>query len=87
MYDAKKCGVGRFCFYSAVLTEATRRQEKLESDLMLACKRREFVLHYQPFIDSYTGRITGMEALLRWQHPEHGLISPGQFIPQLEELG
>ena len=86
MYDAKKCGRGRFCFFSAALTEATRQQEKLEADLILACKRHEFILHYQPFIDSDSGHITGMEALLRWQHPEHGLISPGQFIPQLEEL-
>ena len=87
MNDAKKKGRGRFSFFSPALTEATQRQHKLESDLVNACARDEFVIHYQPIIESGSGRITGMEALLRWKHPKFGLISPDQFIPQLEELG
>lgn len=87
LFDAKKKGRGRFSFFSPALTEATQRQHKLESDLVNACARDEFVVHYQPFVESGSGRITGMEALLRWKHPKFGLISPDQFIPQLEELG
>ncbi len=87
MYEAKRRGCGRHCFFSASYTEATRRQHQIESDLILACSREEFVLHYQPFVETNSGRITGMEALLRWQHPEHGLLPPGQFIPALEKLG
>lgn len=87
MYEAKKNGRGRYCFFSAELTEAAKREQKIEFDLVQACKRREFVLHYQPFVESESGRITGMEALIRWQHPERGLVPPNQFIPQLEDLG
>ena len=85
--DAKKNGSGRFSFFSPTLTEATRRQLKLENDLLGAFSRDEFVIHYQPIIESDSGHITGMEALLRWKHPVEGLISPDQFIPQLEEHG
>jgi diguanylate cyclase (GGDEF)-like protein/PAS domain S-box-containing protein len=87
MYEAKERGRGRFCFFSPALTEATRRRQKLESDLVQACARDEFEIHYQPFVETKSGRITGMEALLRWRHPEQGLLSPNQFIPKLEELG
>ena len=87
MHESKKRGRAKHCFFSPTLSEATRRQEKLESDLMGACARDEFVLHYQPFVEARSGRITGMEALLRWEHPKHGLISPSQFIPALERMG
>ena len=87
MYEAKERGRGRFCFFSPALTEATRREQKLESDLVQACARDEFEIHYQPLVETKSGRITGMEALLRWRHPEQGLLSPNQFIPKLEELG
>lgn len=87
MYEAKKCGRNRYCFFSPELTEATQRQQKLESDLVGACGRNEFVLYYQPFVDTRSARITGVEALLRWQHPQLGLIAPSDFIPELEELG
>jgi len=59
----------------------------LENDLRRALERREFLLHYQPKISLATGRITGMEALLRWQRPENGLVAPGVFIPLLEDSG
>jgi diguanylate cyclase (GGDEF)-like protein/PAS domain S-box-containing protein len=87
MYEAKKKGRGRVNAYSEALTSATRRQNELEADLLEAYSRDEFVIHYQPFVDSRSGQITGMEALLRWKHPRLGLIPPDRFIPQLEELG
>ena len=65
----------------------SKRRQKLEVDLRKAVARQEFVLHYQPLVSADTGRITGMEALLRWNHPEDGLIFPNQFIPLLEDLG
>jgi diguanylate cyclase (GGDEF)-like protein/PAS domain S-box-containing protein len=87
MYEAKRRGCGRHNLFSPAVGEAAGRQQKLESDLLQASARDEFVLHYQPFIEANSGRITGMEALLRWNHPEHGLIAPAQFIPALEKLG
>jgi len=60
---------------------------QLETELRHALAREEFVLHYQPKVDLETGKIVGMEALLRWQSPERGLVAPGEFIPLLEETG
>lgn len=62
-------------------------QLALETDLYYALERQELMLHYQPKVDLQTGRITGAEALLRWQHPEHGMIPPAVFIPIAEETG
>jgi diguanylate cyclase (GGDEF)-like protein/PAS domain S-box-containing protein len=87
MYEAKKNGRSTHCFFTSALTEASRRRQKLANDLHQACARGEFVLHYQPLVSVSSGRITAVEALLRWYHPEEGLISPNEFIPQLEELG
>ena len=86
-FESKKRGRGAHTFFSPAMTEASRKQQRLEADLTQAWTRDEFVLHYQPFIESESGRITGMEALLRWKHPVHGLIPPNQFIPHLEEMG
>jgi diguanylate cyclase (GGDEF)-like protein/PAS domain S-box-containing protein len=87
MYEAKKRGRGDYCFFTPELTDATRRRQKLEFDLQLALARGEFVLYYQPLVSTDSGAITGVEALLRWRHPEHGIVYPNQFVPQLEELG
>jgi len=87
VYEAKRKGCGRHSFYSPAFSETNGRQQKLESELLQASAHDEFVLHYQPFVEAHSGRITGVEALLRWQHPEHGLLPPGQFIPLLEKLG
>ena len=87
MYQAKKKMRGTHLFFTPEFTEATRFRQKLENDLRHALHRGEFVLHYQPLVSTKLGTITGMEALLRWRHSEHGIIPPMQFIPQLEELG
>ena len=59
----------------------------LEQSLRQAIERQEFLLHYQPLVDLVSGRRTGLEALIRWQNPERGLVSPGEFIPALEDTG
>jgi diguanylate cyclase (GGDEF)-like protein/PAS domain S-box-containing protein len=87
MYDAKRRGRGRFSFFSATMTDVARKQHALESDLLHACSRDEFTIHYQPIVESKSCTITAMEALLRWKHPTLGLISPETFIPLLEESG
>lgn len=87
MYEAKKRGRDTFSFFTPELTQATRRRQRLEGDLHQACARGEFTLHYQPLIAIDSGRITAVEALLRWHHPELGLIPPSEFVPLLEELG
>lgn len=87
MYEAKNAGRGTCLAFSAEMTESTRRRQKMQNDLRYALARGEFSLHYQPLVSTSTGVITGVEALLRWHHPELGSISPSEFIPQLEELG
>lgn len=87
MYRAKDKGKNNYQFYTSDLTEVARESLHLESSLRLALERDEFVLHYQPKWDTRNGRITGVEALLRWQHPERGLIGPKDFIGALEECG
>lgn len=87
MFEAKKRGRGKYCHFSQAFTIASRRHHKLEKDLIHACAGDEFILHFQPFIDSQSGQITGHEALLRWRHPKQGLIAPIHFIPLLEDMG
>jgi diguanylate cyclase (GGDEF)-like protein/PAS domain S-box-containing protein len=87
MYAAKAKGRGTHAFFTPELNAATQRRLMLTNDLHQACAREQFVLHYQPQVSTHSGAITGVEALLRWYHPKHGLISPLEFIPLLEELG
>jgi len=87
MYEAKKRGGGRFQYYSESLNTQLAQREELEIGLRHALVRDEFVLHYQPRIDLNTGRLIGLEALLRWQHPRFGLLPPGRFLPILESSG
>jgi diguanylate cyclase (GGDEF)-like protein len=87
MYEAKKRGGGRFQYYSDALNVKLAQREELEVGLRHALVRNEFVLHYQPRIDLTTGRLIGLEALLRWQHPRFGLLPPGRFLPILESSG
>jgi diguanylate cyclase (GGDEF)-like protein len=87
MYQAKEEGKNNFQFYSKELNANSLERLTLESSLRHALERGEFELHYQAKRDTASGRITGMEALLRWQHPDLGLVAPMQFIPVAEETG
>ncbi|MDB6014902.1 MAG: hypothetical protein JWL65_7152 [Gammaproteobacteria bacterium] len=87
MYHAKAEGKNNFQFYSEKLNANSLERLTLESSIRRALEQQEFLLHYQAKRDITTGRVTGMEALLRWQHPELGMISPMQFIPTAEETG
>lgn len=87
MQRIKRGGGNGFCCFSP---DSDRRSHQLlvqESELHHALRRQEFVLHYQPKLDLRNGSIAGVEALLRWQHPERGLVPPGEFIPLAETLG
>ncbi|MDH3533617.1 MAG: EAL domain-containing protein, partial [Gammaproteobacteria bacterium] len=87
MYEAKKRGGARFHYYSEALNTRLEQREELEIGLRHALVRDEFVLHYQPRIDVTSGRLIGLEALLRWQHPRFGLLPPARFLPILESSG
>ncbi len=87
MYHAKQLGRNNFQFFTPELNTRAARRLELETGLRLALEKNEFILHYQPLVKMDTGKITGMEALLRWQHPEYGLIPPMEFIPLAEETG
>ena len=87
MHEAKKHGGGRFQYYSNSLNAKLAQREELEIGLRHALVRDEFVLHYQPRIDLASGRLIGLEALLRWQHPRFGLLPPARFLPILESSG
>lgn len=87
MYHAKELGRNGFQFYSADLSKRVTEHVKLEGELRRALEREEFVLYYQPIVDLRSGLVTSAEVLLRWQHPERGLVPPGEFIPVLEESG
>jgi diguanylate cyclase (GGDEF)-like protein len=87
MYRAKEKGKNNYQFYSTQIDNYSVERLALESGLRRALERDEFTLHYQPKVNIASGLITGMEALLRWQHPELGRVAPGQFIPIAEENG
>ncbi|HHO8148940.1 TPA: cyclic di-GMP receptor MorA, partial [Pseudomonas aeruginosa] len=87
MYHAKEMGKNNFQFYQAEMNARTLERLELESDLRRALELGEFVLHYQPQFTGDGRRLTGAEALLRWQHPRRGLVPPSEFIPVLEEIG
>ncbi len=87
MYGAKNNGRNNYQFYAAAMHESTAQRLQLESQLRQALERGEFLLHYQPKLDLAAGSISGFEALLRWNHPQRGLVPPLEFIPILEETG
>ncbi|WP_195573966.1 putative bifunctional diguanylate cyclase/phosphodiesterase [Paenibacillus sp. 1001270B_150601_E10] len=87
MYSVKSGDKNGFRFFSAIKSEELLRQVKLENDLRSAVSRRELAVHYQPLVEMSTGRIRGLEALLRWTHPELGPVSPSVFIPLAEQTG
>ncbi len=87
MYQAKELGRDRVIAYQANFDATSAKRLKLESQLRKALAKREWLLHYQPQFDLTTGALTGVEALVRWQHPELGLLAPGAFISLAEESG
>jgi len=87
MYRAKDLGRNTYQFFTAEMNRNTQDKMRLEADLRHALDRGEFLLHYQPKVSCTSGRVTGFEALLRWQHPVRGLVGPDEFIPVLEETG
>ena len=87
LYESKKKGRGTYCLFTQELTQAVRRRRRLEADLRQIRIKDELAIYYQPLVSTDSGRITAVEALLRWHHPELGSISPGEFIPLLEDLG
>ncbi|HEU4687208.1 MAG TPA: EAL domain-containing protein, partial [Vicinamibacterales bacterium] len=76
-----------YLFYAPQMNAQVAKQLRLETDLRNAIAHEQFVLHYQPRYDLATNQILGMEALIRWKHPERGMVSPGEFVPILEETG
>ena len=87
MYHAKESGRNNYQFYSHEMTTSVQARLGLETDLRHALERNEFFLHYQPQVDAAHGRITGVEALLRWRNGSGAIISPAEFIPLAEETG
>lgn len=87
MYQAKESGRDTFCLFSPEMQGDLRDRVTLESDLRQALVQRQFVLHYQPQFDAQTGEVGGLEALIRWQHPQYGLLYPGNFIGAAESSG
>ena len=87
MYVAKQEGTGSYQVYRPEFRTEVLMRFELATDLRRAVERHEFVLHYQPIVLLETGKIVGVEALIRWPHPERGLISPADFIPIAEEMG
>jgi diguanylate cyclase (GGDEF)-like protein/PAS domain S-box-containing protein len=87
MYEAKKQGRNNYQFFRRDMQVRIAERQLLERDLRYALGRNEFLLHYQPKFNLQTGKITGMEALIRWMHPERGIVLPAQFIAIAEECG
>jgi len=87
MYQAKATGAGGYAVFHPEMHAGLVERVRLESDLRTAVAENQFVVHYQPMISMRTGQITGVEALVRWQHPERGLIPPAAFIPIAETSG
>jgi diguanylate cyclase (GGDEF)-like protein len=87
LHKAKEQGRGILRFFSPEMTSRAKERLTLEAELRRAVERQELRLHYQPQVDLISGEIVGLEALVRWQHPQRGLIPPGDFIPLAEESG
>lgn len=87
MYAAKRKGRNRFSYFTPEIHKAVQNRIQLAGDLRTAINEQQFVLHYQPIVELATGKIQKAEALIRWQHPERGLVEPADFIPIAEENG
>jgi diguanylate cyclase (GGDEF)-like protein len=87
MYSAKEGGRNALAYYDAAMADAVEGRTALEAELRMAFERREFEVHYQPIVEASSGRIVGAEALVRWRHPQRGLVAPDVFIPLCESTG
>jgi diguanylate cyclase (GGDEF)-like protein/PAS domain S-box-containing protein len=87
MYHAKQMGRNNYQFFTQAMNDAAHERLLLENDLRHALERGEFTLHFQPLLDVKSGAILGLEALVRWRHPERGMVPPSEFIPAAEETG
>jgi diguanylate cyclase (GGDEF)-like protein len=87
LYRAKENCRGTFAYFEAALNERAQHRRRIEADLGNAIREGQFAMHYQPLFDLATNAISSFEALIRWHHPERGLISPAEFIPIAEETG
>jgi len=87
MYRAKQAGRNQYQFFTADMNQRTRARAQLGSELRRALERDEFILYYQPKFELQSATVCGAEALLRWRHPERGVVPPAEFIPVLEETG
>ncbi|HWB33072.1 MAG TPA: EAL domain-containing protein [Acidobacteriaceae bacterium] len=87
MYHAKVLGRNNYCFFDVSMNEDAQEKLQLLHDLRVAVEHRELVLYYQPKFDARSGVMTGVEALIRWQHPARGLVLPADFIPLAEKIG
>ncbi|MDX8405471.1 MAG: EAL domain-containing protein [Mariprofundus sp.] len=87
MYSVKEEGGNNYRFFESSIQSSAINRLSLESELRKAIEREEFVLHYQPQIDLESGHVVGMESLIRWQHPERGMVPPFHFIPVAEQTG
>jgi len=87
MYRAKANGRGQLAFFKSEMADQVSERLQLETDLRAAVAAGQFDVHYQPQVELGSGRIVGMEALLRWHHPDHGDVAPARFVPLLEEIG
>jgi diguanylate cyclase len=85
--QAKRDGHGRWCRFRPDMDQVLQKKRSLGHDLRVALKENQFSLHYQPFVDTATLEVVGYEALLRWEHPQRGRVSPADFIPLSEETG
>lgn len=87
MYSAKTGGKGGYRFFDPVFSDLLQARHQREADLRHAIAQRQFIVHYQPRVDVRSGAVTSLEALVRWAHPQRGLVSPLEFIPLAEETG
>jgi diguanylate cyclase (GGDEF)-like protein len=87
MYRAKENGKGRYEVFREAMHDRALEQLRLENDLRAVLEREELAVHYQPKVSLRTGKVVGLEALLRWRNPEYGLLSPGDFMPLAEQTG
>ncbi|MEW5912081.1 MAG: EAL domain-containing protein [Thermodesulfobacteriota bacterium] len=87
MYRAKAQGRNSYCLFTPAMNSRMKKRMELEGALRRAVEQEEFTLHYQPKVELGSGGVVGLEALVRWQHPEQGMVSPGEFIPVAEDTG